>query len=173
MSASGCWSGVTWTAFLPICTSSLPGTWSVMATTHQRSDSAIWNGPSLMPFRWTSSIQKWTNKGIQNVRNATFFRMCLNTTSICLFYWAFTLPAAFTFVQTRGRQLFPGGSKSEAKRVSSILQKVLKAHKHKVLVMGYNTINDIGINSIWKGTASYLASLPGGPSPAVICLWGS
>ena len=38
--------------------------------------------------------------------------------------------------------------------------------------MGYDSISDIGIHSIRKGAASYLASLPGGPSPAAICLRG-
>jgi hypothetical protein len=60
-----------------------------------------------------------------------------------------------------------------ALRISSILQKVLKEHKQVVLIMGYNSINDIGLHSIWQGPASYLASLPGGPPPAVICLQGS
>ena len=38
--------------------------------------------------------------------------------------------------------------------------------------MGYNSITDIGIHLIRKGAASYLALLPGGPSPAAICLQG-
>jgi hypothetical protein len=61
----------------------------------------------------------------------------------------------FTFVQTRGQQLFPKGTgnKSQAKRVSSILQKVLKVHKPEVLAMGYDTVNDIGVHSIQKRVA--------------------
>jgi hypothetical protein len=42
----------------------------------------------------------------------------------------------FTFAQTRGRRIFPGGSKSQAKRISAILQKVLKEHQEEVLNMG-------------------------------------
>jgi hypothetical protein len=78
----------------------------------------------------------------------------------------------FSFGQTRGRRLFPGGSKSQAKRISTILSKVLREHEQEVLNMGYDSIRDIGIHSIRKGAASYLASLPGGPSPAAICLRG-
>jgi hypothetical protein len=82
------------------------------------------------------------------------------------------LACGFTFAQTRGRRLFPGGSKSQAKRMSSILQRVLKEHEQEVLAMGYDSIKDIGVHSIRKGAASYLASLPGGPPPAAICLRG-
>jgi hypothetical protein len=78
----------------------------------------------------------------------------------------------FTFAQTRGRRLFPGGSKSQAKRISDILQRVLKEHEQEVLNMGYDSIKDIGVHSIRKGAASYLASLPGGPPPAAIFLRG-
>jgi hypothetical protein len=38
--------------------------------------------------------------------------------------------------------------------------------------MGYDSIDDIGVLSIRKGAALYLASLPGGPPPAAICLQG-
>jgi hypothetical protein len=79
----------------------------------------------------------------------------------------------FMFAQTRGRRLFPGGSKIQAKRISAILQKVLKEHyEEEVLNMGYDSINDISVYSTRKGAASYLASLPGGPPPAAICLQG-
>jgi hypothetical protein len=37
---------------------------------------------------------------------------------------------------------------------------------------GYNSIDDLGLHSIHKGAASYLALIPGGPSPAAICLQG-
>jgi hypothetical protein len=77
-----------------------------------------------------------------------------------------------TFGQTRGRQLFPGGSKSQAKRVSSILQKVLKEHEQEVLNIGYDSIHDIGVHSIQKGAASCLASLPGSSPPAAIYFQG-
>jgi hypothetical protein len=48
----------------------------------------------------------------------------------------------------------------------------LKEHKLEVINMGYDLIKGIGIHSIWKGVACYLASLPGGSSPAAICLQG-
>ena len=82
------------------------------------------------------------------------------------------LSSCFSFGQTRGRRLFPGGSSSQAKRISKILSQVLKEHEQEVLNMGYDSISDIGVHSIRKGAASYLASLPGGPSPAAICLRG-
>jgi hypothetical protein len=79
----------------------------------------------------------------------------------------------FTFGQTiRGRRLFPGGSKSQAKRISAILKKVLAEHKEEVSNMGYDSVDNIVVHSIRKGTASFLASLPGVPPPAVICLQG-
>jgi hypothetical protein len=56
--------------------------------------------------------------------------------------------------------------------MSSILQRVLKEHEQEVLAMGYDSIKDIGLHSIRKGAASYLASLPGGPPSAVICFRG-
>jgi hypothetical protein len=67
---------------------------------------------------------------------------------------------------------FPGGSGSQAKRIDTILSKVLKENEQEVINMGYNLINDIGVHSIWKGAASYLMLLPGGPSPTAICLRG-
>jgi hypothetical protein len=82
------------------------------------------------------------------------------------------LSSCFNFEQTRGRRLFPGGSLNQAKRISNILIQVLKEHEQEVLNMGYDSISDIGVHSIRKGAASYLASLPGGPSPAAICLRG-
>jgi hypothetical protein len=38
--------------------------------------------------------------------------------------------------------------------------------------MGYDSVTDIGLHSIRKGVSTYLASLPGGPSPAALCLRG-
>ena len=38
--------------------------------------------------------------------------------------------------------------------------------------MGYDSIDEIGLHSIRKGVSSYLASLPGGPPPAALCLRG-
>jgi hypothetical protein len=47
---------------------------------------------------------------------------------------------------------------------------MLKEHIKEVLNMGYNSIIDIGVHSIWKEAANYLALLPGGPPPAAIFL---
>jgi hypothetical protein len=66
--------------------------------------------------------------------------------------------------------LFPGSASSQASLAAKILKRCLKEHKDEVLWMGYDSIKDIGLHSVWKGAASYLASLPGSPSPAAICL---
>jgi hypothetical protein len=59
--------------------------------------------------------------------------------------------SCFSFGQTRCQRIFPGGSKSQAKRMSTTLFQVLKKHKQEVLNMGYNSIKDIGIHSIGRG----------------------
>jgi hypothetical protein len=74
--------------------------------------------------------------------------------------------------QSRGRKLFPGSSKSQSEHASAILKRVLKEHKQEVLSMGYDTLDFISIHSCRKGASSHLASLPGGPAPAVLCLRG-
>ena len=71
--------------------------------------------------------------------------------------------------QEAGFRLFPGSSASTTKRVSRKLKEVLELHKDEVLGMGYSCISDIGIHSLRKGAATYLGSLPGGPSPVAIC----
>lgn len=71
--------------------------------------------------------------------------------------------------QEAGFRLFPGSSEGTAKRVSRILKEVLESHKEDVLSMGYTSISDIGLHSLRKGAATYLGSLPGGPSPVAIC----
>jgi hypothetical protein len=35
--------------------------------------------------------------------------------------------------------------------MSNLLSKVLREHEEEVLNMGYDSVNDIGIHSIWKG----------------------
>jgi hypothetical protein len=82
------------------------------------------------------------------------------------------LSCGCSFTQSRGRKLFPGSSQSQLDRASAILKKVLKENEQEVLSMGYNSVTDIGLHSIWKGVSTYLASLPGGPSPAALCLRG-
>ena len=36
--------------------------------------------------------------------------------------------------------------------------------------MGYDSIDEIGLHSVRKGVSTYLASMPGGPAPAALCL---
>ena len=36
--------------------------------------------------------------------------------------------------------------------------------------MGYDSLDEIGLHSIRKGVSTYLASMPGGPTPAALCL---
>jgi hypothetical protein len=119
-------------------------------------------------FKHTEVDQRGDTKRKKRHLFSNVFEHCIDLPFLLGLYFT----CCFTFVQTRGRQLFPGSSKSQAKRVSSILQKVLKAHEPEVLAMGYDTVNDICVHSIWKGAASYLASLPGGSPPAAICLRG-
>ena len=38
--------------------------------------------------------------------------------------------------------------------------------------MGCDCVDEIGLHSIRKGVGAYLASLPGGPPPAALCLRG-
>jgi hypothetical protein len=89
-----------------------------------------------------------------------------------IFTLALYLSTAFTKKQSRGRKLFLGSASSQSGRAADILKRVLKENEDKVLQMGYDSLDDIGLHSIRKGAASYLASLPGGPSPAAICLRG-
>ncbi|GAX10566.1 hypothetical protein FisN_14Lu064, partial [Fistulifera solaris] len=79
------------------------------------------------------------------------------------------LATNFTTVQEAGYRLFPGTSDSTTKRVSRKLQEVLELHEDEVIAMGYASISDIGLHSLRKGAATYLGSLPGGPSPVAIC----
>jgi hypothetical protein len=89
-----------------------------------------------------------------------------------VFMLALYLATAFMEKQSRGHKLFPGSASSQSSRAVNILKRVLKENKDKVLPMGYDSINNIGLHSTCKGAASYLASLPGGLSPAAICLQG-
>ena len=82
------------------------------------------------------------------------------------------LATAFNSQQKRGMRLFPGGHKSQSARMGNLLKRALQEHKAEVLVMGYNTIDEIGLHSVRKGVSTYLASMPGGPAPAALCLRG-
>jgi hypothetical protein len=83
------------------------------------------------------------------------------------------LSCSCSFTQSRGRKLFPGSSQSQSDCASAIFKKVLKENEQEVLLMGYNSVTHIGLHSIWKGASTYLASLPGSPFPAALCLRGS
>ena len=76
----------------------------------------------------------------------------------------------FNTSQRRGMKLFPGGAKNQSSRVSHLFKKLLLEHKDQVLAMGYDSINELGLHSIRKGVSTHLASLPGGPPPAALCL---
>jgi hypothetical protein len=72
-----------------------------------------------------------------------------------------------TPLEADGGQLFPG--KMQYKRFSNFLKLSLKDLEAEVNTLEYN-VNGIGTNSIWKGAASLVASLPGHPSAASICI---
>jgi hypothetical protein len=80
------------------------------------------------------------------------------------------LATAFNTQQKRGMRLFPGGHKSQSARMGNLLKKALQEHEAEVLAMGYDSIDEIGLHSVRKGVSTYLASMPGGPAPAALCL---
>ncbi|KAL7575924.1 hypothetical protein ACA910_000723 [Epithemia clementina (nom. ined.)] len=63
--------------------------------------------------------------------------------------------------------LFPGNDQYQ--RFSTILHCCIVEHEAEVLAQGYIP-SDIGTHSIRKGAITYMASLPGGPSIASICI---
>jgi hypothetical protein len=101
--------------------------------------------------------------------------LCLNPFKACIdftFLLGLHLATDFSSTQGRGRKLFPDSSESQSVRVSAMLRKVSKEHEDKVMSMGYDSVNNNALHSIWKGAWLCLASLPGGPQPAAACLWG-
>ena len=80
------------------------------------------------------------------------------------------LATNFSTSQRRGLKLFPGGAKNQSWRVMNHFKKLLREHEDEVLAMGYDSIAELGLHSIRKGVCTYMASLPGGPSPAALCL---
>jgi hypothetical protein len=80
------------------------------------------------------------------------------------------LATNFNQDQSAGMRLFPGGGESRSARMSDLMQRCLYQHEEEVLAMGYSSIEEIGLHSIRKGVSTYLASLPGGPPPAALCL---
>lgn len=85
---------------------------------------------------------------------------------------ALYLATGFNTPQGRGKRLFPGGGKSQSARIGALMKMCLEEHKEEVLMMGYDSllVDKIGLHSIRKGVSTYLASLPGGPPPAALCL---
>jgi hypothetical protein len=66
--------------------------------------------------------------------------------------------------------LFPGNYQSD--RFSKMLERCLESNKLKLkLEFGFDP-SDIGSHSIRKGAATFLTSLPGGPSAAASCIRG-
>lgn len=66
-------------------------------------------------------------------------------------------------------KLFPGPEQNN--RFSRMLMDELISHEAELRMMGFS-ISDIGPHSIRKGAASYLGSLPGGPSIAAVSIRG-
>ena len=77
------------------------------------------------------------------------------------------LSCCFNSEQALDNLLFPG--KNQYDRFSKALAKVLDDHTAEVYLMGY-CVGDVGTHSIRKGVISYLASQPGGPPAASICI---
>jgi hypothetical protein len=114
-----------------------------------------WSVLDALQLKLTSSTPKSTNEGIQSKRKDTYFPMWSNTTLSCLFYWASTLPAALRSFRQEADNFSLDAARANLKRMSSILQKVMKEHEQEVLTMGYDSINDVGIHSIHKGAADH------------------
>jgi len=63
--------------------------------------------------------------------------------------------------------LFPGRDQED--HFSRLLSRLLDGHVADLESLGYQRI-DIGTHSIRKGAVSYLASTPGGPQAASVCI---
>ena len=68
---------------------------------------------------------------------------------------------------TANEFIFPGNDQYQ--RYSKRLYRVLHEHVDEVRLLGFE-VADIGTHSIRKGAISYLASLPGGPPIAAVCI---
>jgi hypothetical protein len=77
------------------------------------------------------------------------------------------LSSCFNTMQGNADFLFPG--KDQSNRFSTIFTKCLKQNEHAVNQLGF-IVGDLGTHSIRKGAVSYLASLPGGPPVAAVCI---
>jgi hypothetical protein len=119
-------------------------------------------------FRHTKMQQLGEAKRQKRALYSNPFEECIDFAFLLGLY----LATSFSSLQARGKKLFPGSKKSQSARVSVLLRKVLEEHEDEVLIMGYDSVTDIGLHSIRKGGSSYLASLPGGPQPAAVCIRG-
>jgi hypothetical protein len=149
------------------------GTWHAEAITQQKFDSAICHGH--LSIIWTSIFKhtKMQQHGkAKRQKRAVYSNPFEHYIVDIPFLLGLYISCGCSFTQSCSRKLFPGSSKSQSDRASAIMKKILKETEQKVLSMGYDYIDNIGFHSIWKGVSTYLASLPGGPSPAALCLRG-
>lgn len=85
-----------------------------------------------------------------------------------IFALACYFSCCFNSEQTANNYLFPGTRQLD--RFSSLLERMLNEKRDELALLGFSP-KDIGTHSIRKGAISFLASLPGGPSTASICIW--
>jgi len=67
-------------------------------------------------------------------------------------------------------EIIPWWCKKKSSRAMNHFKKLLQEHKDEVLAMMYDSIAELGLHSICKGVCTYMASLPGEPPPAALCL---
>ena len=81
---------------------------------------------------------------------------------------AFYFSCCLNMRPTADEFIFPGNDQYQ--RYSKQLYHVLHEHVDEVRLLGFE-VTDISVHSIRKGAISYLASLPGGPPIAAVCIW--
>ena len=81
---------------------------------------------------------------------------------------AFYFSCCLNMQPTANEFIFPGNDQYQ--RYSKQLYHVLHEHVDEVRLLGFE-VADISTHSIRKGAISYLASLPGGPPIAAVCIW--
>jgi hypothetical protein len=136
-----------------------------------RSGSATCCGILLMPPRSISNTQKWRSSAVASDKKGGVYLNPFKCDIYHIFMLALYLATAFTEKQSRGCKLFRGLASTQSRRAAKILKRILKENEDKVLQMGYDSIDNIGLHSTCKGAALYLASLPpGGPMPTAVCL---
>jgi hypothetical protein len=84
-----------------------------------------------------------------------------------VFALALYFTCCFNLPSNSQSPLFPGDDQYQ--RFSKMLGRILLEHEDEVKEMGYE-VNDIGTHSIRKGAISLMASLPGGPTAASVCI---